>query len=174
MSFEQKVKDAIRTVPNFPKDGINFMDITTLLNNGKLLDEVISHFYERYKDEKIDFVAGIESRGFILGTPLAIKLGVGFVPIRKVGKLPHETFQVSYDLEYGKDTLEIHKDAFHNKNANVLLVDDLLATGGTAKAAIELIEKSGANVVEALFLINLTFLNGEEKLNKKSYSLIRE
>ncbi len=170
----EKIKEAIRIVPNFPKEGINFMDITTLLNRGDLLEEVINHLYERYKDKKIDYVAGIDSRGFIFGTPLAVKLGVGFVPIRKKGKLPSDTYSVSYELEYGSDTLEIHKDAFHNKKANVLLVDDLLATGGTASSAVKLIKMCGAEVYEAIFLINLTFLHGEKRVDANIYSLIEE
>ncbi len=169
-----EVRDSIRIIPNFPKDGIDFMDITTLLNNGKVLGDVIEHLYNRYREMDIDYVAGIDSRGFIFGTPLAVKLGVGFVPIRKIGKLPHDTHSETYELEYGTDTLEIHKDAFHNRQANVLLIDDLLATGGTASAAIKLIEKSGASVVESTFLINLKFLNGEEKLNSKVYSILEE
>jgi len=172
--LKDKIQESIRVVPNFPKEGINFMDITTLLNQGELFSKLIEHLYERYKDKNIDYIAGIDSRGFIFGAPLAVKLGVGFVPIRKKGKLPYETYSVSYDLEYGSDTLEIHKDAFHNREANVLLVDDLLATGGTASAAIELIEKSGAKVYETFFLINLKFLKGENKIKSPIYSIIEE
>jgi len=168
------VKSSIRIVENFPKEGINFKDITTLLQDFEVFNSVIEHLYNRYKDMKIDYVAGVDSRGFIFGTPLALKLGVGFVPIRKVGKLPHDTHSVSYDLEYGSDTLQIHKDAFHNKKANVLLVDDLLATGGTAEASLKLIEMTGSQCVEALFLINLKFLGGEKKLNVPIYSIIEE
>lgn len=169
-----EIRESIRVVPNFPKEGINFMDITTLLNNGELLSSLVDHLYERYRDRKIDYVAGIDSRGFIFGTPLAVKLGVGFVPIRKKGKLPHETHSISYDLEYGSDSLEIHKDAFHNREANVLLVDDLLATGGTASAAVELIQRSGAKVYESFFLINLKFLKGEDRVNSTVYSILEE
>jgi len=175
MSLEIEIRKSLRIVPNFPKDGINFMDITTLINNGKLFSKLINHLYERYKDSHIDYIAGIDSRGFIFGTPLAIKLGIGFVPVRKKGKLPAETFKVSYDLEYGSDTLEIHKDAFQNKKkARVLMVDDLLATGGTAEASLKLIEMTGAEVVESFFLINLKFLNGESKLRSKIYSIVDE
>jgi len=174
MNLEKEIREIIRVIPNFPKDGINFMDITTLLNNGEIFQKLINHLYERYKDLNLDYIAGIDSRGFIFGAPLAIKLGIGFVPVRKKGKLPAETFKVSYDLEYGSDTLEIHKDAFHNKKAKVLMVDDLLATGGTAQASLKLIEMTGAEVVESFFLINLKFLNGESKLNSKVYSILDE
>lgn len=170
----QRVKDSIRVVDNFPKEGISFKDITTLLQDYEVFNSVIEHLYERYKDIPIDYVAGIDSRGFIFGTPLALKLGVGFVPIRKAGKLPAETFSVSYDLEYGSDTLEIHKDAFRGEGKRVLLVDDLLATGGTARASVQLIEKSGNKVVEAVFLINLKFLNGESRIPAKIYSIIED
>lgn len=170
----EKIRKSIRVIKNFPKDGINFMDITTFLNDGKLLGDLIDHLFDRYKDMDIDYVAGIDSRGFIFGTPLAIRLGVGFVPIRKVGKLPSKTYKVTYDLEYGTDTLELHTDAFHNKSANILLVDDLLATGGTAEAALKLIKMSGSNVIESLFIINLKFLNGEKKLDSKIYSVLEE
>jgi adenine phosphoribosyltransferase len=169
---KQEIIDSIRVIPNFPKEGISFKDITTLLNDPKVFAEVIEIFYEKYKDMNIDYVAGIESRGFIFGTPLALKLGVGFVPIRKAGKLPAETISTTYDLEYGSDTLEIHKDAFHEKNANVLLVDDLLATGGTASATIDLIEKTGSKVVESAFLIHLKFLEGEKKIKTPIFSII--
>ncbi len=166
------IADSIRIVPDFPKTGINFMDITTLLNNGKLFQEIINHLSDRYKNMQIDYIVGIESRGFLFGTPLAIALGIGFVPIRKKGKLPAETFSVDYALEYGNDTLEIHKDAFYNKKARVILVDDLLATGGTAKATSELIAKAGGKIIENLFIINLKFLNGESKLNSAVYSIL--
>ena len=169
------LRKSIRVVENFPKDGINFMDITTLLNDGKIFNALIEHLFDRYKNMDIDYIAGIDSRGFIFGAPLAVKLGIGFVPVRKVGKLPSETYQVSYDLEYGKDTLEIHKDAFHNKkDAKIILIDDLLATGGTAEACIKLINMTGAKVVESIFLINLKFLNGEKRVNSKIYSIINE
>ena len=161
-NFQTKLKNSIRVVKDFPKEGINFMDITTVLNQGELFNELIEHLYNRYKNQNIDFVAGIESRGFIFGAPLAMKLNCGFVPIRKAGKLPSETYQVSYDLEYGSDTLEIHKDAFQNKKSRVLLIDDLLATGGTSSATVKLVEKTGSEVIEAVFIINLKFLNGEK------------
>ncbi len=169
-----EIRNSIRVVQNFPKDGIEFKDITTILNDPKVFSEAIHIFYERYKNMNIHYVAGAESRGFIFGVPLALKLGVGFVPIRKKGKLPAETISVSYELEYGSDTLEIHKDAFHEKEANVLFIDDLLATGGTAEASIKLIEKSGSKVVESAFFINLKFLKGEEKLSSPIFSIIDE
>ncbi len=167
-----EILNAIRVVPNFPKSGINFMDITTVLNNGKMFKEIVEHLSERYKNMQIDYIVGIESRGFLFGSALAIALGVGFIPIRKKGKLPAETFKISYELEYGSDVLEIHKDAFSGKNAKVILVDDLLATGGTAKASGELIQMAGGEVTENLFFINLKFLNGEKRLNSPVYSIL--
>ncbi len=161
--LEERVKNAIRDVPDFPKKGIIFKDITTLLNKGELFSEVIDYFGEKYKD--IDFVCGIESRGFILGAPIAYKLKKGFVPIRKKGKLPSTTAAEKYALEYGFDEIEIHIDAFDGiKNPKVLLVDDLIATGGTAEAAVKLLKKLNADIVAAAFLIELTFLDGAKKL----------
>ena len=161
--LEEKVKKAIREVPDFPKKGIVFKDITTVLNKGELFSEVIDYFGEKYKD--IDFVCGIESRGFILGAPIAYKLKKGFVPIRKKGKLPSTTVAEKYALEYGFDEIEIHIDAFDGvKNPKVLLVDDLIATGGTAEAAVKLLKKLNADIVAAAFLIELTFLDGAKKL----------
>ncbi len=165
MTLEERVKKAIRDVPDFPKKGIVFKDITTLLNKGELFSEVIDYFGEKYKD--IDFVCGIESRGFILGSPIAYKLKKGFVPIRKKGKLPYKTIKERYELEYGYDEIEIHIDAFNGvKNPKVLLIDDLIATGGTAKAAVKLLKKLNADIVAAAFLIELTFLNGAKKLKE--------
>ena len=163
MLLEEKVKKAIREVPDFPKKGIIFKDITTVLNKGELFSEIIDYFGEKYKD--IDFVCGIESRGFILGAPIAYKLKKGFVPIRKKGKLPSTTVAEKYALEYGFDEIEIHIDAFDGiKNPKVLLVDDLIATGGTAEAAVKLLKKLNANIVAAAFLIELTFLDGAKRL----------
>ena len=163
--LEEKVKKAIRDVPDFPKKGIVFKDITTVLNKGELFSEVIDYFANKYKD--IDFVCGIESRGFILGSPIAYKLKKGFVPIRKKGKLPYTTVAEKYALEYGYDEIEIHIDAFDGiKNPKVLLIDDLIATGGTAKAAVKLLKKLNADIVAAAFLIELTFLNGAKKLKE--------
>ena len=163
--LEEKVKKAIRDIPDFPKKGIVFKDITTLLNKGELFSEVIDYFAEKYKD--VDYVCGIESRGFIFGAAVAAKIKKGFVPIRKKGKLPSTTVAEKYALEYGFDEIEIHIDAFEDvKNPKVLLIDDLIATGGTAEAAVKLIRKLNADVVAAAFLIELTFLDGADRLRK--------
>ena len=169
LSDEEKkyLLSTIRDVPDFPKPGIVFKDITTLLNNAKAFSMLMEHLEERYKGYDLDFIAGIESRGFIFGAALATRLGVGFVPVRKKGKLPYTTVSEKYALEYGVDEIEIHIDAFgEKKGAHVLLIDDLIATGGTAEAASKLIKKVGADLVEACFIINLTFLNGEEKIKQ--------
>ena len=171
MEIVDIVKAGIRDVPDFPKKGILFKDITTLLNDPELFIMTMSLFENSVKGLTIDYVAGIEARGFIFGSTLAQHLGCGFVPIRKPGKLPAKTYSESYDLEYGTDAVEVHKDAF-KKDSNVLLVDDLLATGGTALAAAKLIGQCGSNVVAIHFLIELLFLNGSDKLkdyNVKSY-----
>lgn len=169
--FKTKIMDSIRVIKDFPKEGILFRDITTLLNNAALFYELISELKKRYKPQNLDFIVGIESRGFILGTALAYALEIGFVPIRKKGKLPYKTFQASYSLEYGEDCIEIHQDAFNKPNARVLLVDDLIATGGTARAACELIKKAGAECVEAMFLLCLSELY-KEKLSVKTFSVL--
>lgn len=153
----------VRNVPDFPLPGIQFKDITTLIGNGPAFARVINTLVERYRDRGIDAVAGVESRGFIFSAPIALQLGVGLVPIRKPGKLPAETYQIEYDLEYGTNKLEIHRDAF-TAGQRVLLVDDLLATGGTIAAATRLIEQAGGSVVELAFVIELAFLNGRERL----------
>lgn len=158
----------IRNVPDFPKKGIVFRDITTLLKDPFTLNESFEQLCEQCKEQKIDKVVGIESRGFIFGAMLARKLNAGFVPARKPGKLPAETEREFYDLEYGKDSIEIHKDAIR-PGEKVLIHDDLLATGGTAKAAIKLVEKLGGEVVQVLFLVELSFLKGREKL--KDYNV---
>ena len=158
----------VRDIPDFPKEGILFKDITTVLREPKLLNDTIDLMAELVKDRKIDFVAGIEARGFIFGAAIARKLNCGFVPIRKPGKLPYKTFKEEYELEYGTDSVEVHQDAFH-ENAAVYLVDDLLATGGTALAAARLIEKCGAEVTQIGFMIELSFLTGAEKL--KNYTI---
>lgn len=159
----EKLKQYIRDVPDFPKKGIVFKDITTLLKEGDVFKKAIDILYERYRDKKIDKLVAIESRGFIFGGALAYKLDCGFIPVRKKGKLPAQTYSITYDLEYGTDTLEIHRDAI-NKDERILLLDDLLATGGTAKAVSELIEKMGGSIVEIAFLIELEFLRGRDKL----------
>ena len=164
----QKLMQLIRDVPDYPKKGIVFKDITTLIKRGEAFDEVINIFLDKCKDKNIDLVAAVESRGFIFGGVLANRLKVGFVPIRKFGKLPADTVEQKYDLEYGTDTLEIHKDAIL-PGQKVLIVDDLLATGGTIKAACKLVEKLGGQVVGILIMIELGFLNGRDKL--KDYDL---
>ena len=168
------VKKKIRDVVDFPKKGIIFRDITTALKDAETLKIMIDYLCEQYKDVKIDYIAGIESRGFIFGMPMAYKLNAGFVPIRKPNKLPAETYSQEYELEYGTDKIEVHKDAFP-EGANVLIVDDLLATGGTADAACKLVKKTGANLVGIAFLIELCDLKGREKLegNGKIVSMLK-
>ena len=169
----ENLRKLIRNVKNYPKKGIIFRDITTLIKNGKALNQVMDIFYEKCKDKKIDLVAAVESRGFIFGGALAQKLGVGFVPIRKFGKLPADTEVESYDLEYGTDSLEIHKDAI-KKEQKVVIIDDLLATGGTLEATCKLVEKLGGEVVKILVMIELSFLRGKDKLKQYDYfSLIQ-
>ncbi len=155
----------IRNVPDFPQPGIQFKDITTLLSNGPAFRQVIQTLVARYADRKLDAIIGIESRGFILGAPLAYELQIGFVPVRKPGKLPAETYQVEYELEYGTNKLEIHRDAL-KAGARVLIIDDLLATGGTVIAASKLVEQVGGKVEELAFLVELSFLNGRERLTQ--------
>lgn len=159
----EDVKEKIRAVPDFPKKGIIFRDITTGLKDAETLQVMVDYLCDQYKDCKIDYIAGIESRGFIFGMPMAYKLDCGFIPVRKPNKLPAETIKESYDLEYGSDSIEIHADAIE-KGANVLVVDDLLATGGTAQAACKLVKKAGGNLVGAAFLIELETLSGRDKL----------
>jgi len=161
----RRIKAAIRDVPDFPKAGIIFKDITPVLSDPALFRETIDIFAGRHKGKGISKVAAIDARGFILGGAVADRLGIGFVPIRKKGKLPYKTFEANYDLEYGSATIAVHVDAFA-KGEKVLLVDDLLATGGTAAAAVQLIESAGGAVVEIDFLIELAFLNGRKKLGK--------
>jgi adenine phosphoribosyltransferase len=163
MNLAEKVQKSIRDIPDYPKKGIIFKDITTLLNDGMLFSEVIDYFSEKYKN--VDFVCGIESRGFIFGAAVAAKIKKGFVPLRKKGKLPYTTVAEKYALEYGFDEIEIHIDAFRNiKNPKILLIDDLIATGGTAEAAVKLIEKLGGEIEAAAFVIELTFLDGAQKI----------
>lgn len=159
-----KIKELIRDVPNFPIEGIIFKDITTLLKDKSGFSDTLDELYNLSKNKGITKVIGIESRGFIFGGALADKLGAGFIPIRKPGKLPAETLSETYELEYGSDTIEIHKDALEHGD-KILLHDDLLATGGTMKAACKLVEKLGAEIVMISFLVELNFLNGIEKLN---------
>ena len=158
------LRQLIREVPDFPKPGINFYDITTLLKDPQGLRQTIDALADEVDGKQVDTVIGVESRGFIFATPLAYRLNAGFVPVRKPKKLPAEIVSVSYDLEYGQDTLEMHKDAV-GEGHRVLIVDDLLATGGTAKAVVDLVEGLGGKVVGLLFVVELNFLNGREKFN---------
>ena len=157
------LKDAIRTIPDFPKAGIMYRDITTLLTNKAALAESIAQLAAPYAGQNIDNVAGIEARGFTFGTAVAYELGAGFVPIRKKGKLPFDTYEQDYQLEYGQDTIEIHADSIR-KGERVLLIDDLIATGGTAEAAVKLLRKTGAEVVGAAFVIDLPELGGLKRI----------
>ena len=159
------LKQKIRVIENFPKPGISFKDITTLLQDGEALRETIDALTSFVKDKQIDVVVGPEARGFLLGTPIAYNLGVGFVPVRKPGKLPGDTLRYEYKLEYGNDALEIHKDSI-KPGQKVLIVDDLLATGGTISSAAKLIEQLGGEVVSIAFIVELTGLNGREKLKE--------
>jgi len=168
-----EIREAIRDIPDFPKPGIVFKDITPLLGNGGLFRQTIDLLADRYRSQSIDMVLGIESRGFIIGAALAYRLGAGFCIVRKPGKLPYETHRATYDLEYGSDTLEVHRDGL-KPNARVLIVDDLMATGGTASAAAELVPKLGGKVVECAFVIELAFLKGREKLKPHGvFSLVQ-
>ncbi len=159
------LKDKVRIIEDFPKKGISFKDVTTLLQDREALRESIDVIANHLKDKKIDIVIGPEARGFLFGVPVAYALGAGFVPVRKPGKLPYETIKTSYDLEYGSDALEIHKDAI-KKGQRVAIVDDLLATGGTVAAVAKLVEESGGEVVAIDFLIELTELKGREKISQ--------
>jgi adenine phosphoribosyltransferase len=169
--ISDKLDKAIREVPDFPKPGINFKDITTILLDPELSTEIIDAFIERLKGKKIDAIVGVESRGFLFGLMLANKMGIPFVPIRKVGKLPGETLKFKYDLEYGSAEVEVHKSDIQ-KGWNVVVHDDLLATGGTACAASELIQQLGAMVAAFAFVISLDFLNVNERLEKYSKEII--
>ncbi len=165
------VRSTVREVPDFPKPGILFLDITTATKDAKAMELMIEFLYEKFKDEKVDYVAGIESRGFIFGAPLACRLGAGFVPIRKPNKLPADTIKETYSLEYGTDTIEMHTDAVKSGD-KVVVIDDLLATGGTAVAACNLIRKAGADVVAAAFIIELDPLKGREKIEAKDVKVV--
>ena len=169
--ISEKLDKAIREVPNFPKEGISFKDITTLLLNPELSTEIVDAFIERLKGKKVDAIVGVESRGFLFGFLLANKMKIPFVPIRKVGKLPGETLKFKYDLEYGSAEVEVHKSDI-KEGWNVVVHDDLLATGGTACAASELIQQLGANVAAFAFVISLDYLKGNEKLEKYSKEII--
>lgn len=167
-----EIRESVRNVPDFPKKGIQFKDITTSIRDTKIFAQIIDIFAEHYKDIDIDYIAGVESRGFIFGSALAYRLQCGFVPIRKAGKLPADTISEEYDLEYGSAKIEVHKDSFH-KGAKVLVIDDLLATGGTVRATCNLIEKTEAQIIGIAFMIELSDLNGREKLqNYEIFSLL--
>lgn len=169
----EKLKEIIRDVPDFPKEGIVFKDITTLLQDAKSYQRMVDLIAHRYIDEKIDLILGIEARGFIMGAALAYKLGKGIILVRKPGKLPYKTHSTTYELEYGTDELHIHQDAI-KRGQRILIADDLLATGGTVKAVIELVEKMGAEIVECTFLAELKFLKGQDKLKPhKVFSLLQ-
>jgi len=165
------LKQKIRTIPDFPKPGILFRDITTLLADPEAFNSVIDLFVEHFQEEQIDLVVGIESRGFIIGSPLALRLGKGFIPVRKAGKLPGPTHGVEYNLEYGTDLVEVHQDAVES-GSRVLMVDDLLATGGTMEGSSKLIEKAGGIITGYAFVIELIDLKGKNRLDKPVYSLV--
>ncbi len=169
----EELKNIIRDIPDFPKKGIVFKDITTLLSDAKSFHRMIDLIAHRYVGQHIDKIVGIEARGFILGSALAYKLGTGITLVRKPGKLPHKTRQVTYDLEYGTDTLEIHEDAFR-PGEKILIADDLLATGGTVAAVVKLVEEFGVEIVECAFMAELDFLEGRKKLpSGKVFSLLK-
>lgn len=165
----EEFKDKIRVIQDFPKEGIRFKDITTLMKDGEAYKQAIIKLAEMTEGQEIDVIVGPEARGFVIGAPLSFHLGKGFVPVRKAGKLPGETLQSEYDLEYGKDALAIHKDAI-NPGDKVLIADDLLATGGTISTTIKMVEQLGGVVVGCVFLIELTYLNGREKIGSQ-YSI---
>ena len=170
---KSELKQYIRDIPDFPKEGIIFKDITTLLKDKDAFKKSIDLLAKKFRKEKIDLIVGVEARGFIFGPTLAYKLGIGFVPVRKKGKLPFKTRSVTYELEYGTDILEIHEDAIA-ENQRVLIVDDLLATGGTIKAVIDLVKAQGAVIAGVAFLVELKFLKGKEKIKDVDvYSVVK-
>ena len=165
MNFESDLKSAIRSIPDYPKPGIMFRDITTLLGNARAFRRAVDELVQPWAGSKVDQVAGIEARGFILGGAVAHQVSAGFIPIRKKGKLPHTTVRIAYSLEYGVDEMEMHEDAV-KKGERVILVDELIATGGTAEGAVKLLRQMGADVVAACFVIDLPELGGADKLRK--------
>ena len=170
-SLEADVKATIRDIPDFPKPGILFKDITPILSDAALMQRITDAIVERFSGENIDVVVGMESRGFIFGVPVAMALGAAFVPARKPGKLPYDRIGVDYALEYGTARLEVHSDAI-SAGQRVLIVDDLLATGGTAKATVQLAQQLGGEVVSCVFVIELSFLNGKDVLGTDTYSIV--
>lgn len=166
----QLIKDSVRTIPNYPIEGVMFRDVMGILENAEAFKSTIHLLAQQYKNQTFTKIVGTEARGFLFGAPLAVALGVGFVPVRKPGKLPRATFSQAYQLEYGEDALEIHQDAL-TEHDNVLIVDDLLATGGTVKATTQLIRKLGAQVNDAAFIISLPDLGGEKILNDMGLTL---
>lgn len=171
LNNSEYVREHVRIVPDFPKKGIMFLDITTATKDRKAMKYMLDFLYNQFKDEKVDYIAGVESRGFIFGSALAYKLNAGFIPIRKPNKLPAETIKESYSLEYGTDTIEMHADAL-KKGDKVVIIDDLLATGGTAVAACNLVRKVGAEVVASAFIIELDPLKGREKIENTGVKVI--
>lgn len=169
--IEQQVKAAVRDIPDFPKPGIIFKDVTTILKDHQLCQNIVDAFVERLQGVKVDAVAGVESRGFLFGLMLAMRLGVPFIPVRKAGKLPYTVKRKVYELEYGTATIELHTDAFE-PGAHILIHDDLLATGGTVTATSDLIHEMGGHVAGFTFIIGLSFLNGEEKIRPISDTII--
>jgi len=169
--IQKKLDHIIREIPDFPKAGVNFKDITPVLIDPVLSSDIVDEFITRLDTIKLDAIVGIESRGFLYGFMLANKMGLPFIPIRKVGKLPAKTLKFKYDLEYGSSEVEIHKDDIR-KDANILIHDDLLATGGTAVAAAELVTQLGGNVAAFAFIVNLDFLNGKPRLKKYTDNII--
>jgi len=159
------IKNKIRTVPHWPIEGVMFRDITTLLQDPEAFRETCDMLYERYKEVEIDKIVAIDARGFIFGAVLAYKLNIGFVPVRKAGKLPYNTISEPYTLEYGENVVEMHKDAIE-KDEKILVVDDLIATGGTISAATKLVERLGGEIVECVFIVELPDLKGREKIKK--------
>ena len=170
-NIDSYVREHIRIVPDFPKKGIMFLDITTATKDAKAMQYMIDFLFDKFKDEKIDYVAGIESRGFIFGASLAYKLNAGFIPIRKPNKLPADTIKETYSLEYGTDTIEMHADAL-KEGDRVLIIDDLLATGGTACAACNLVKRTGAVPVASAFIIELDPLKGREKIESAGVKVV--
>ena len=167
------IKSKVRSIPNWPIKGVIFRDITTLLQDPKAFKEICQIFYNRYANEKVDKIVGIDARGFLFGSVLAYELGIGFIPIRKKGKLPYKTISESYTLEYGEETIEIHEDAI-DRGDRIVIIDDLMATGGTIAASAALVEKLGGDILECAFVIELPDLKGREKMGDRNLFAILE